>query len=1058
MGTAVQPWALQPPGRESKYLMVALVVTVLFGSGIVVTLATTSNWVPPVKGPSGGLSLDTGATLALNPNSGIVGSTTTATGTGFLLLTEINFTLDGVSAASSCASSLTGTFSCAVTIPAVPNGDQTMVASDGTNTPSATFTIDALFSLNPTNGIVGSTTTATGTGFDASSTMTFTLDGTVAASSCSSNSTGGFSCAVTIPAAPEGTRTMAASDGVNDAPATFTVNSFLGLEPISGSVGSTTSASGTGFESTQAISFTLDGVSATSSCSSNSTGGFSCLVTIPAVPNGEQTMLASDGTNSPSAAFVVGASLTLAPSGGVVGSPTVATGSGFAASETIAFTLGSVPASSSCASASSGSFSCAVVIPAVPNGGETMLASDGTNSASAVFTVTTPAIDVFPQQGPVGASVTVSGTGFSESTALTSLFFDGVSVTSCSTGSLVSSGSGSLSCSFAVPGGTSGTTVTATNVGGLTATGAFTVTPVIITVDPQQGPVGSTVTVSGTGFSVTTAGTTLSFDGQTVATCAAGSLTTSASGTFSCSFEVPSGESGNTVVATDVGGQSARRSFSVTTLQVNVIPLQGPVGATVLILGSGFSVSTTLTSLTFDGKSVAVCDNGSLITSPAGTFSCSTLVPSGTSGSDVIATDVGGQFAAQPFTITSPAIAVMPQQGPVGTPVTVLGTGFSVSAPLTSLTLDAQTVTTCTTGSLTTSISGTFSCTFAVPSGASGSTVTAKDPGGESGNGVFTLTIPVLGLSVKSGAVGSMVVASGSGYVPQAGFSVSWNRSTILCSGLTNATGAFGCAYTVPSAPAGPHEITGLQSVASSEAAISVIPTFSLSAVNGTVGSSVTVLGSGFENSTSYHVAWNTSWTLCSGTTNTNGGFNCTFVVPPSLIGTATITTIQGIYAPTFSFTVSPSPPAPPEATAAFPWWIVAVVGFIIAILLMGVLIFEQRRHHGGRSRSHRAPSPWTSPPEDVSALTLGNTAVSGTAGSLGLTSGFDPSGSHSSPAGAAAVSAGSAGERPSAEPEDIDVLIGRLERMSMQMFNKHPKQLANEPAAGESLDPADLK
>jgi hypothetical protein len=53
---------------------------------------------------------------------------------------------------------------------------------------------------------------------------------------------------------------------------------------------------------------------------------------------------------------------------------------------------------------------------------------------------------------------------------------------------------------------------------------------------------------------------------------------------------------------------------------------------------------------------------------------------------------------------------------------------------------------------------------------------------------------------------------------------------------------------------------------------------------------------------------------------------------------------------------------------------------------------------------------------------------------------------------GAGAGAASPAGATAS-EPEDIDVLIGRLERMSLQMFQKHPKELANEPAAGETIE-----
>ncbi|MCI4352978.1 MAG: hypothetical protein L3K14_06275, partial [Thermoplasmata archaeon] len=105
----------------------------------------------------------------------------------------------------------------------------------------------------------------------------------------------------------------------------------------------------------------------------------------------------------------------------------------------------------------------------------------------------TPAITVGPTQGPVNSTVAVSGAGFTVS-SLVGLVFDGVTISSCTSGSLTTGGTGSFSCTFKVPSGTSGTTVTATDVSSLTAIGKFTVTTPKITVSPKQGPVGATVT------------------------------------------------------------------------------------------------------------------------------------------------------------------------------------------------------------------------------------------------------------------------------------------------------------------------------------------------------------------------------------------------------------------------------------------------------------------------------------------------------------------------------------------------------------------------------------
>ncbi|MFZ0699719.1 MAG: protease pro-enzyme activation domain-containing protein [Thermoplasmata archaeon] len=403
-------------------------------------------------------------------------------------------------------------------------------------------------------------------------------------------------------------------------------------------------------------------------------------------------------------------------------------------------------------------------VSASTSGGE---GPQSTSASTTTLAATTPAITVTPGQGPVGATVTVSGTSFPASTALTSLAFDSKTISSCTSGSLTTGATGAFSCTFKVPSGTSGTTVKATGTGGSTASGTFAVTTPAITVSPTSGPIGAVVTVSGTGFSVSMALTSLVFDTKTISSCTSGSLTTSGTGAFSCAFKVPSGTSGTTVKATDVGGQTATGKFMVTTPAITLSPTTGPVGATVKVSGTGFSVSAALTSLVFDSETISTCTSGSLASGSTGAFSCTFKVPSGTSGTTVKATDEGGQSASGTFKVTTPAITVSPTSGAVGASVKVSGTGFSVSTALASLVFDSKGITTCTSGSLTTGSTGTFSCTFKVPSGTSGTIVRATDLGGQTASATYTVTTPATGVIPMQGPLGmtrlGSVVASVNG-------------------------------------------------------------------------------------------------------------------------------------------------------------------------------------------------------------------------------------------------------------------------------------------------------
>jgi hypothetical protein len=196
-----------------------------------------------------------------------------------------------------------------------------------------------------------------------------------------------------------------------------------------------------------------------------------------------------------------------------------------------------------------------------------------TSSASGQVVVTAPVISIGPTQGPTGATFTVTGSGFDWSSGAT-VTLNSVLVVpmkctdgTLSGGTITTDDSGRFVCTFTVPSEAAGAY---SLVAEDTATGArataevFTVTTPTITVNPPQAPVGATVTVSGTGFSVSTPLSSLVFDSEAISSCASGSLTTGSTGTFNCTFEVPSGASGTSVTATDVGGQAASVSFAVT--------------------------------------------------------------------------------------------------------------------------------------------------------------------------------------------------------------------------------------------------------------------------------------------------------------------------------------------------------------------------------------------------------------------------------------------------------------------------------------------------------------
>ena len=969
------------------------------------------------------------ALISILPTSGFVGSTALVTGSGFPADASITFkTLHHVNvSAPSCTSYPNGSFSCPITIPVINHGTHTIIASNTTAAVSAagTFSVDAFLSVNPSNGIVGSAPTASGTGYPSNATIAFTLDGAPASSTCSSVANGTFGCTVSAPAVPNGAQPLVATNGSVNATTPFTVEASLTLSPTSGAVGSITTATGKGFAASASISFTLDGVAAPSpTCSSDTMGSFSCPVTIPAVPHGAQTMVASDGTNTASATFTIGGSLSLNPVSGTVGSSTSVTGAGFLASRTITFLLDGVAApSASCTSGPSGSFSCTATVPAVANGPQTMVASDGTNTGSATFTVDA-SLSLNPSSGFVGSTVTATGAGFLGSQTI-SFQLNGVPAPASSCTSV---SNGNFSCPVSIPGVPHGTHAMSASDGTNTASAAFSV-DASVSLNPTSGLAGTTTTATGTGFA---ADGPISFtlDGVNAPSASCSSDST---GTFACPVTIPAVPHGaQTMLASD--GTNIVSSMFTLGASFSLSPSSGIVGSTTTATGDGYLAGATIT-FSLDGTAAAsICTTDS-----SGSFSCAVTVPAVPSGTQTMVASDGTNTASADFTVSA-SIVVTPSQGPFATSFNVVGTGFG-AGPGVSVTFNAVEITpvTCPTGSfngtaITTDVSGSFSCTFVLASEPGGNGTVMATQGPNQATAIFFVT-PSFTTSSDLGTVGDPIAVTGNGFGASTPYSLQWNSTSTLCTGSTDSGGAFSCTFNVPSAPEGLHALTAVEATAKVVVDFTVFPSVSVSRLNGTVGSSVTVTGAGFQASKLFKVSWNATTTVCSNLTNSNGAVSCTFAVPRSAAGLFTLRATEGNLNTTFSFTVIASPPA---ASTPFPWWLVGVVALVVVAVAATLFYFYRRPHPFGRPASRR-PRPG-GPIQPYGGIA-------------------PPSSELAAPVSAAAVPAPSAVGAPSGsptEPEpDIDEMIARLERMSIQMFKKTPKELGDQSTAGESSEPA---
>jgi len=466
--------------------------------------------------------------------------------------------------------------------------------------------------------------------------------------------------------------------------------------------------------------------------------------------------------------------LTLSSSGGVIGSSVTATGAAFGASTLVTLSVGGVVATptggSSCTHSGSsitttaaGAFVCIIPIPAgTPFTAATILASDSTTgqNESAPYAVTDWTISpLSATSGVIGASVTVTGTGFAVSSGVT-LAFEGIPITvgSCTVGTagatITTTPAGAFTCVFTIPagstGGAVGSLVATDAAGGQTASATFTVsTWTISPLSVTSGVIGTSVTVTGTGFAASSR-VTLSFEGVfaiTVSSCNVGTagatIITTPAGAFTCVFTIPTGsDSGaGAVVATDAaGGQTASAPFTVTTWTISPLSVtSGLVGTSVTVTATGFAVSSGVT-LVFDGISITVssCTIGTagatITTTPAGAFTCVFTIPftSLPGLGTLVATDAtGGQAATATFSVTSWTLTLNRTTGTHSTaqPLTLTGVGFGAGS-LVNLYYNGAVVspTGCSSGTfggtnvITTTPAGGFVCTYSIATGGTAGT------------------------------------------------------------------------------------------------------------------------------------------------------------------------------------------------------------------------------------------------------------------------------------------------------------------------------------------------
>jgi outer membrane protein assembly factor BamB len=273
-----------------------------------------------------------------------------------------------------------------------------------------------------------------------------------------------------------------------------------------------------------------------------------------------------------------------------------------------------------------------------------------------------PVISSFsPGSGTVGTAVTLNGSGF---TGATDVSFTGASA------SFTVVDDSRISTS--VPNGaTTGKIVVNNPDGRGTSATNFRVKPKIDGFTPASGPVGTTVTISGSALlgasAVTFNGTPATYNVDSYSQITA---------------TVPDGAtSGPIGVTTKYGTATSATSFTVTASvpTVSLAPTTGPPGTSVVVTGANFAAGEAV-DVYFDASAIALA-----VADGTGAFGITISVPADAAPGSHSVTAIGRRSvraAHAPFTVTAPAgpaLSLAPSVGPPKSRVGVSGSRFGAN-------------------------------------------------------------------------------------------------------------------------------------------------------------------------------------------------------------------------------------------------------------------------------------------------------------------------------------------------------------------------------------------
>jgi len=496
----------------------------------------------------------------------------------------------------------------------------------------------------------------------------------------------------------------------------------VSIAPTSGPVGQLVEVSGYSPRAEALVRLTYDGatvdtIPAAPKTSDTETAGkgykFSFWFKVPASTAGDHDVKVSDGVYSETKTFAVKPKVTVSPTSGPKDTTVTVTGTGFGASVGVDVLTWDDANGNGVIDANEEDSVKTVVITATDSKGgfsatftaketKAITAWDGAGNKAegtdytATFTLKAK-LSLDPTSDYICKKIEATGSNYpAVATDVTGVTFAGVALTEVASEDDLAPGKfyakdmdpetagrqevkdGELDVLFVVPAdATKGIKlVKVTTDAGGEGSAKFTVLERSLTISPEEGPIGTTVAVSGVGFPVEEGVTIQLLSDTTI--LKTWTVTANSEGKFTATITTEKAKPGdNTIKAIDIYGTEATATFTVPTAKITISPDKEAAGATVSISGEAFTAYSRVI-IKFLDPSVSVDDAKemdlataganevadvtpvpSVLTDARGKFSTSIRVPGLSADTYPVWVGAGSQYTAAAFEVTA-APALVP--------------------------------------------------------------------------------------------------------------------------------------------------------------------------------------------------------------------------------------------------------------------------------------------------------------------------------------------------------------------------------------------------------------